>query len=226
MEGNKENKKLTTIIICCILTLIAAIAGATYAYFSIRITSNEYITGTTGVDADSLKLDIVLESSGTGKLIPQIDSTIEGAASGSSGKDKCIDSNDNTVCKVYSITIINQSPYKMNVTGKLQLFANYIEGIEDSMPNLKWALGKSATTGFPTPSGAYYTKNDTYLGDTALEASGFEGDRKTFYVAIWISESNDVQTDTGQFTGSVSFDGYVISDDGIKNQGITSTFGG
>lgn len=218
-DSKKNSNKIITIAIICVLTLIAAIAGATYAFFSFNVSSGKYITGSTGLDENTLKLDIVQLSQGNGKLIPQVDSGIQKAASGSSGKGTCIDGNTNTVCKVYSITITNQSSVRLNVEGKLDLIA-------EEMPNLKWARGTSATTGFPTPAGAYNSKEEKKLSDDILEPFGFEGNSKTYYVVIWISERTDLQGDTGLFSGTVSFSAYVEDVDGGQVQGVTSAFRG
>lgn len=218
MNSKQENRKVILMIIA-VLTVIAAIAGTTYAFFSVAVTSGNYMYGKTGFGKDSLKLEIAQLSAGTGNMIPQLDSGIQGAASGSTGNDTCVDSRGNTICKVYSIKITNQAQVKMNVAGHLILTAA-------TMPNLKWALGTSATTGFPTPSGAYYTKNDTEMGDVTLEPVGFNGSSKTYYVVIWISEQGAQQNDYGLFKGTVNFSGYIVDNEGNETQGITSTFGG
>lgn len=209
-ESKDINKKLFIIIIIAISTLIVAIAGATYAFFSVYVTSNEYIYGSSGYDANSLKLYIVQVSNGNGNMIPLGDSSLQSLVSNS-----CLDTRGNTVCKVYSITVTNQSKIKMNVAGTLSLVAT-------DMPNLKWAKGTSATTGFPTPSGAYYTKNDINFADVLLEADGFTGNSATFYIAVWISELPEAQSDNGTFVGTVTFSGYV----GDVESGVTSAFGG
>ena len=214
-----NNNKIIFIAIIAVLTLVAAIAGVTYAFFSVAISSGQYITGTTGLDNDSLKLEVRQLSAGTGKLIPLVDDNVQNIASGNGGNDTCIDSNNNTRCKVYSITISNESEVKMNVTGTLTLTA-------PDMPNLKWAKGTSATTGFPTPTGEYYTKSEVNLADDTLEAKNKNGDSKTYYIVVWISDQNSVQNDSGKFKGTVNFQAYVTDGNGNNYQGITSTFGG
>lgn len=209
-NSKKSNKKLIIIIILAISTLVACIAGATYAFFSVYVTSNEYIYGSSGFDPNSLKLDIAQVSDGVGNMIPLVDSSLQERVSNS-----CLDSRGNTVCKVYSITITNQSKIKMNVSGTLSLAA-------PDMPNLKWAKGTSATAGFPNPANAYYTKSDTNFGDVLLEADGFSGNSATFYIAVWVSEMSAVQNDSGSFTGTVTFSGYIGDIEG----GVTSAFSG
>jgi len=214
-DSKKINKKVLFIIIIAISTLIVAIAGATYAFFSVYVTSEEYMYGSSGYDPNSLKLEIAQVSVGSGNMIPLVDSTLQSLVANSSGNGSCLDNRGNTVCKVYSITITNQSKIKMSVAGTLNLSA-------PDMPNLKWAKGTSATSGFPTPTGAYYTKSDINIADVSLEANGFSGNSATFYIAIWISEKPEAQGDHGTFVGTVTFSGYT----GDIENGVTSAFGG
>lgn len=215
MNKINNDRKIVVFIILCILTLIAVISAATYAFFSAVVASGQYITGSTGLDANSLSLTISQESVGTGKLIPQLDTAVQSAVANASGKGSCIDDDGNTVCKVYSIVVTNQSSVKMKVSGTLDLVAS-------GMPNLKWAIGTSANSGFPTPENAYYPKSYNSLGEVTLEAKNFANNSKTYYVVIWISEQNSLQADSGAFVGTVSFMGYTSD----ATQGITSTFNG
>ena len=217
VKNIKNNNKILLIAIVGVISLIAAISGATYAFFAARTLSNEYIQGSSGLDGNSLKLDIVQLSDGVDVMMPLEDTSVQSIASGASGKGTCINSDNNTVCKVYSITITNMSKVKLKVTGTLKLIA-------DDMPNIKWAKGTSATTGFPTPSGAYYNKNQTALSEETLEATGFSGNSRIYYVVVWVSEQNTAQSDDGTFVGEVSFNAYTIDGNGNEIEGVTSTF--
>ena len=137
----KKNSKMLFLSTVGVLTLIVAIAGATYAYFSATASNNNTITGTSAYGENSLALEVTSESNGEGKLIPQLDSAIQEAITGATGKGSCIDSNDNTICKVYSIKVTNNNSAAVVIEGKLQLVA-------ETMDNLKWTTGTSATAGF------------------------------------------------------------------------------
>lgn len=216
----KKDNKMMFFSLVTVLTLITAIVGATYAYFSATASDNNTVRGESAYDANALKLDIEQVSDGNGKLVPQLDSAIQNGITGGEGKGTCIDENGNTVCKVYSIKITNNSNVSLNVSGTLTLTAN-------DMDNLKWTKGTSATTGFPTPAGTYYTKADTDLGNVALSsASDTTNNNKTFYIVIWISETNAVQNDKNAFSGVVTFNGYIQGDDNQTVNGITSTIRG
>ena len=100
--GKKESK-IMFFSLLGVLTLITAIAGATYAYFSATATNNNIIKGESAYDADALSLEVNQVSAGEGKLVPQLNSAIQKAVEGASGKGSCIDANGNTICKVYTI---------------------------------------------------------------------------------------------------------------------------
>lgn len=218
MNLKNNNKKLLLTIIG-VLIFVAAVAGVTYAFFAVSVTSGDVIQGSTAVNGEALRLEVAQVSQGTGLLIPQLDNAIQGAVTGATGKGTCIDDNGNTICKVYSIKITNLTNATVSVEGTLKLTAN-------KMDNLKWTKGTSATTGFPTPANTYYTKANTALADTQLTTAGTTGDNKTFYVVIWISEISNSQTDQGDFKGVVTFNAYTTDANGNKIEGVTSTFNG
>jgi len=229
---NKKNKnKLIIIPVIAVLSLIVAIASATYAFFSATVISGQYITGTSASVDNPLELLINQVSAGTGLLIPMEDSLIQSYVSGSIGHDKCIDGNGDTVCKVYSIKVTNNSNVGVNITGSLSFTA-------PNMPNLKWAKGTSAITGFPTNNnGPFYssfntfvtnnatTTQTTFLDDTLLGSVSSGNNTKTYYISVWISEIGSAQSDNGLFVGTASFSVYTKTTNGNENLGgISSTF--
>lgn len=220
MDSNmKKGNRALLFSIVGVLTLIVAIAGSTYAFFAVSATNTSDIKGGSAYDENTLSMTVTQKSAGTGQLVPQLDAAIQKAVTGASGKGSCVDGNGNTICKVYEIIITNNSTVKLNVSGTLTLTAA-------SMPNLKWAKGTSATAGFPTPTGTYYTKSNTTLGDATLNPTGQSGDSASYYVVIWISETSASQTDKDEFTGVVTFNGYIEGGDGTTVGGITSTIRG
>lgn len=230
-EIKKSDKRIFFFSLMGVLSLIAAIFGATYAYFAINAVSDKDIVGQSAYKEGALTLDIQQTSDGDKSLIPQEDAKIQDAVTGASGKGTCIDADDNTTCKVYSITVTNTSNVKLNITGTLSFTA-------EGMNNLKWANGTTATTGFPNSSeGPFYATGNTFVvkdgttqtttfKDAVLEAAGKTGASTTFYIVVWISETGDVQSDSGTFTGTVNFSGYIEGSDGSTVNGITSSIRG
>lgn len=217
IEKKNNDSKGITLITVGILTIIVAIAGATFAFFQVTATNNN-ITGESAYKADNLELKVTLSSTtATGKLVPQLEKAgttniLQKAVTGATGKGSCIDANGNTICKVYTITVTNKTSTKFYVTGTLSLVA-------ENMPNLKWATGTSATAGFDgTSTTTVHPKTDTSLASN-VELAG--GASKSYFIVVWISETGEAQTDSGTFTGTVTFNGYSTS--GTTVSGVTST---
>ena len=212
--GQKNNDfKGIAFISVGILTIVVAIAGATYAWFAVSATNNNVVSGESGYTASALTLTVTHSTNssvGTKKLIPQKDAAIQNAVTGANGKGACVDANGNAICKVYTITVKNNTTTQYYVDGTFTLTA-------DSMPNLKWTKGTSATAGFPSPAGTYNTKANTGLVSDVVLAGGATA---SYYVVVWISEANAAQTDSGTFTGTVTFTG---SNAAGSSTGITST---
>lgn len=217
IEKKNNDGKGITLITVGILTIIVAIAGATFAFFQVTATNNSVIKGESANSASNLKLEVALSSSAaTGKLVPQLEKTgttnlLQKAVTGTGGKS-CIDGNGNTICKVYTITITNNTETKFYVTGTLSLVAA-------NMPNLKWGTGTSATAGFDgVTTSAVHDKTYTSLASN-VELAGKAS--KSYYVVVWISETGSAQEDRDTFTGTVTFNGYSTS--GTTVSGVTST---
>ena len=190
-----------------VATLIVAIIGATFAYFTASATNNETIQG----NAATVGLNLTVEkvSDGNAGLVPQkpgapLTSAMKGIdATANSGDDSCIDANGNTVCQVYKITVENTGSAEAKLNGTLTLE-------KGTVTNLKWTTVQTWDSN-PTPD---ETKaNDELATGITLSGSG----KQEYYVVIWIEELDTPQEDTGTFTGSVSFNA-------ADGSGVTSTF--
>lgn len=237
-ELNTETKdyKSITILTVGILTVLVAISGATFAFF--QATAQVTITGQSAYTTSPLTLSVihVTESSVEDKkLIPQNDADIQSAVTGTDN-GSCVDDDGRAVCQVYSITVANNSETNYYLAGTLSFSTNPATTATTGMPNLKWAVGTSATAGFPnSATGPFYssfstfttntsaTTNTTSLGSTFFlnNKNATSGKSQTYYIVVWISETGSVQTDSGTYTGTVTFTAY--SDDGKTLEGVTST---
>ena len=113
-----RNKKLYMIL--GILTLIVAVAGATFAYFTASQSNSTAITGDSSII--DLKLDVIKKTTIDNKgLIPMTNSMIQAAVSNASNNGICVDDNDNTVCQIYKITVQNTSTSSIFTDGYVTL---------------------------------------------------------------------------------------------------------
>ena len=199
-----------------VATLVVAIIGATFAYFSATASNTTEVQGNAATMGLSLKVTKVSESGTTENMIPIAD----GADSATVAQDteniltkalaatnQCVDSNNNTVCQVYQIEVKNDGTSVARLDGSLEITgANYV--------NLKWdnhqknagiatATAPTATTGnfalldTKTPTAQYITQDESYAA----------GETKYYYITVYIDETYASQNDTdkGGFTGVVTF---------------------
>ena len=219
-DKNKDNKKILTIAVL-IVTLILCETGATYAFFAISATNN-VASGTTATTSLTLTVtQASLKSGNTGVMVPQYESALGTAMNGT---NKCVDANNNIVCKVYTVNVTNGSSAAVRVKGTIQFSGN------ESMPNLKWrrttnattlgnytsvAVGNNTTNKYDLSAGSVCTTSSgTDTGCTAVTIAA--GASTPFYFVVWINETGSAQTDSGTWVGTVTFEGE-------NGTGVTST---
>lgn len=194
-----------------VATLVVAIIGATFAYFSAAgNTDATTINGTTG-QGGGLTLTVTkLSTDATGPLIPQLESTLADALAGTSNKS-CVDGKGNTVCQVYSIVVKNTGSSTVSVPGTLTLTSE--------ATHMKWRKMTDATTLGTNTSVGQGTKGA--IDTPTLQAAGTTGgaDSATYYVIVWLEETNSPQAsdENKSFTGTVTFEL-------AEGTGVTSTF--
>ena len=126
-----------------VATLIVAIIGATFAYFTATSRSGEYLTGTAATAGLAVHVTRLTGfSTGEGAesaanasfvMVPQLDKTLNYAITGTAGKGiagagtdsqgKCIDANGSLVCSIYKITVQNVGSAAIDVSGTIQFYA-------------------------------------------------------------------------------------------------------
>lgn len=114
-----------------VATLIVAIIGATFAYFSATTVSKEYVQGAAATASLGVHVDrLTTYSAGEGvsdeskakfAMIPQLDAGISAAIRGADGTP-CIDANGSLVCSIYKITVQNTGSVAVDVSAFLDFY--------------------------------------------------------------------------------------------------------
>ena len=214
----EENRKGTGVFyaVVGVATLVVAIIGATFAYFSASATNNTDVTGTTASKAAlTLTIARVSDSNTVRNMIPMLSTDLQKGVTGTNSKS-CIDANGNTVCQVYKVTIGNSSKdIGVTVDGTMNLTS--------TGKNMKWQVLTDATTVNADATTVVQGTNGDIVKKQALTAEGYQD----FYLVIWLEETNTEQDadDAGkEFTGTVTFSG--VNADGSTSNGITAKFNG
>ena len=220
-----------------VATLVVAIIGATFAYFSASASDNTNITGNTA-QAGGVNLEITpVTATGTNmvplnllgddmKTAPTTGDQFADAIGATKGAS-CVDSNGNNVCQVYSIKVSNQSTTStIQVRGTLNLASE--------ATNMKWQLLTNATSteraAFATIVGTGTAGDITVGGNTggtgavaASQTLAANADA-TYYVLVWLEETGSAQegADANKtFKGTVNFE--AVDAQG-HTSGLTASF--
>ena len=190
-----------------VATLVVAIIGATFAYFSATGTSNTNFTG----EASAAGLTVAIErvdNSATEKLIPLNTGDLGKAITGHSGT-ACEDEAGNTACHLYKVTVSTVSTATITVNGTI----TFTTGSESGFNALKWVNLSNATT--TTDSMAAYgsqASNDAIGGTpvTTLESNVtlVANSPRYYYILVYIENSTTTAQDTtnyGTYYGTVTF---------------------
>ena len=217
-----------------VATLVVAIIGATFAYFTATISSNNAITN---VKSTKLYLDIINEDSNFRTDMIPVDADGNGAtfasfndAEGVKGSG-CRDLVGNSICSVYQFTVQNPSEtVAQTVVGSLKVVLN-------GFTHLHYALFKGSDTEILATEGKYNVDaqpakttiidgttqtdaakgtlihkgvlgaaNDEIKWDNTLERLDPE-ETTTYSVVVWLEEEgkeNDVEQEQS-FTASITF---------------------
>lgn len=226
MENNNNGKGIFYGVIG-IATLIVAIIGATFAYFTATAQSDNAainVTSYTGFNV-SLSMEKLAPTAAVNKLIPLDDTLLPNALDGNNGKGLCIDNNNDQVCSIYKMTLAN--------TGGAAEIVGYLEATENTYTttNLKYQIYTTTAEGdtnhekvftslgaavnapvkgadvstLPKFTLASGTDDDTVL--SIGEGSAGSPVYATYYLVIWLDDTGLPQNDDigKTFLGRVTF---------------------
>lgn len=233
-EKNHDSKKITTLIVL-IVTLLVCETGATYAYFALSATSENTLTGTTATASLEFKNaegtatttpTLIAPTNATyiaNRMVPQkslngTTNVLQKAFNGATGKDKCVDANNNVICHAYTFTIRNSSTATAVIKGQVK----FTWGASEAYDNLKWKLMDSATAVTVASGNIGTTATKDTWQNFVTSVSLAPNAARQFWIIVWIEETGTIQntTDKGTWLASVQF----INN--IDGSGITSTITG
>lgn len=181
-----------------VATLIVAIIGATFAYFSVNasITNNNGISGdTVNVSETTITGTLTRVTPSPVSMVPLKTTDLGKGITGADGKGQCIDENGAKVCDIYTLTIKNTSSAPVSLAGNLTITAK-------DMTDLRWSLLKSTTSA--EGATAKEVSNTEIVANELLAANG---GTKTYHFVIWFNETElEQNTQAGKsYTGTVTF---------------------
>ncbi len=187
------------------------ITGGTYAYYYSSSSNSNAINGDLALANANLTVERIVPDSANARLVPLLDKNLDIALKGTGGVSSCIDGNSNLSCEVYKITINNTGSTNLRLKGTVTIAAT---GQNNVYNNLKWEEIEN-----PTSRKSEYLTNGMGTSSLDDELKLNVGGSKTYYIAVWLSENNQDQTDTdkGEFGGLVRFEDF-------NGQGVTATF--
>lgn len=180
-----------------VATLIVAIIGATFAYFSVNanITNNNGISGdTVNVSETTITGTLTRVTQSTVAMVPLKTEDLQKGITGENGQ-QCIDKNGAKVCDIYTLTINNSSDAPVSLAGDLTITAT-------NMADLRWSLLESTTS---ATGATAKDVNDTVI--VANELLAANDGSKTYYFVIWFNETEENQNAQAgkSYTGTVTF---------------------
>lgn len=180
-----------------VATLIVAIIGATFAYFSVSasITNNSDIAGSTvNVSETTITGTLTRVTQSTVAMVPLKTEDLQKGITGENGQ-QCIDKNGAKVCDIYTLTINNSSDAPVSLAGDLTITAT-------NMADLRWSLLESTTS---ATGATAKDVNDTVI--VANELLAANDGSKTYYFVIWFNETEENQNAQAgkSYTGTVTF---------------------
>lgn len=185
------------ISVMAVLIISALTFGATYAYY----VSQDTKTFTGEIEKGIVStLNLTTTKSST-NLVPLLDSKISTAITKSS--NKCIDKNNYEVCSLYTITLTNTNASE-NLYGYVKTNTTTY-----TTTNLKYQIFDSSYNAITDVMTISKTANDlVYFKKGTTQVSITSTGTKTYYLAIWLSDTNSNQSSdySKTFNGAIGFE--------------------
>ena len=243
MENGRGNAIFLGIV--SIATLIVAIIGATFAYFSATTESAPNAVGLTAYEFKMTLSVTPVYPTGAAALIPlNPDTKIPNAPEGNDtnllfalnqAKHKCVDDSGLQVCAVYMVTINNQSGSTVTLKGELTTTANEAAKIDGRTPfrNLRYqgVTGSHEDNSFALSGPAVDINHEVggkvQISDVTVHGAKFDDNGRMIeegkgitYVVIYLNDNGDQSSEMGaSYTAQLTY----VSKEGVGNA-LTGTF--
>ncbi len=136
MNNEKNNGKGIFYGVIGVATLIVAIIGATFAYFTASQTNNGTIAGNAATISFDLNVSKITTAGDADGLIPMTDGMLEKAVTAASTKNEvCVDDTGAAVCQIYKITVTNTGSGAMFLDGYVNLTGGLGYVIDENADN-------------------------------------------------------------------------------------------
>lgn len=210
MNEQKNNGRGIFYGVIGVATLVVAIIGATFAYFTATNSANNAFSGnmaTISFGLDVVKVTTVDESKGG--MIPMSNTMVEAALiTTDTSKQVCVDNNGNAVCQVYRIDVSNTGTASLFLDGYVTL-----TGGSGVVTDAGTAAGNKTTMRWAQAFCTLYTADDTETQGS--EPTAKVGDvkscttaGKTTTTASTTDSTAGIDTDWSQIGVSGEADGY------------------
>lgn len=246
-----ENRKGSGIFlgVVSVATLVVAIIGATFAYFSASVTANN----TVGLTAYEFDADITLTPiapTTAASLIPLLP---EGTLADGVSTDyttnlpyamntaKCIDSRGYQVCALYEVSVTNNGGKEIKLSGTLNTISNANPNNSNKFTNLKYqALTETAGVYSYTPGTAVAMQTVTTtpaddgegeptvtVTDNVITLESMTiptGETRKAYFVIYLNDVEDTVAGSNNSEMGVQYVGEVTYTDSTSGSKLTGTF--
>ena len=221
MNENHNNGRGVFYGVIGVATLVVAIIGATFAYFTATQSNNTSISGNAASVSFGLQVERITNPAESKGLIPMSNTMVEQAVQGGAGGTKgfCVDDADNLVCQIYKVTVTNSSPSSMFLDGYVTLHDNTSQTSADvaSAPTImRWAQVFATTESNST---TYSTGGETTLGaddEVTIASIGNSSDTTGKNVTnIYVDGSttgtaSEILSPATEGSGAVTFNGGTV----------------
>lgn len=201
----------TFLIIVSVLTLIVAIVGATFAYFTAQLSNDTPVEVqsykfSAGMSVEQARPTSAKTEEGYKAMIPLDDDNIIKAVD--EDLNNCVDKNGYLVCKAYKITISNTGS-AMALTGKLTSQSNGFTNLKYQIldENLQAISGSNAATINGTTDSDFVFEDGSNSFNVAAGTEEL-ATSKVYYLVLWLSNTAGAAQDEEQeqsFKGSIVF---------------------